>query len=70
MSGVDAEADWSAVADAAHAEWARYEEDKEIEQLRKDAERYRWIRMKAVSENEEMTDSSFDAEVDAAMEEE
>lgn len=69
MSGVD-DAELESVADAEHASWVRSELEDEIEDLRKDAERYRWIRMKAVSENEEMTDSSFDAEVDAAMEEE
>lgn len=69
MSGVD-DADLDSLADAEHAAWVRSELDDEIEDLRKDAERYRWIRMKSVSENEEMTDKSFDAEVDAAMEEE
>lgn len=49
MSGVD-DADLDSVADAEHAAWVRSELEDEIEGLRKDAERYRWLRDRATDE--------------------
>jgi hypothetical protein len=60
------EIDWNAVADATHAEWVRSEMQDEIEALRKDAERYRFIREKTVHEGD-LSFDQFDAEIDACM---
>lgn len=62
------EIDCDAAAEAACYEYAMDCMKEEMEELRKDAERYRWIRGKAVKENTEFSIERFDSEIDQAIE--
>lgn len=62
------EIDCDAATEAAGYEYAMDCMKEEMDELRKDADRYRWIRAKAVKENTEFSIERFDSEVDQAIE--
>lgn len=61
------EIDCDAIAEAEGYEWEIDCLKEEIDVLRNDADRYRWIRAKAVKENTEFSIERFDSEIDQAI---